>query len=156
MERVSHACTITLHGRGERVFSCFEPEGERRWAPEWDPQWVAPSSGEAEAGAVFRVGDAVWVIAEHEPAGGRIAYVVFYPGSRVTRIEITLRPCGDDATEATVRYTHTPLSQAGAAHVAGLDQAHHDTSIREWQEAINRLLAAGRPAADGGRPATSG
>lgn len=146
--RVTREHTIVLDARLETVFPLFEPEGEKSWAAGWDPQWVAPAGGDAEAGAVFLVGHphrqqpSVWVVSHHEPSHGRIGYVVFFPDNRVTRIEIELAARGE-ATAATVRYTHTPLTDAGRAFAASLDEAHYREYIGGWEVAINHFLATG-------------
>jgi hypothetical protein len=144
-ERITREHTITLNGPLEKVFPLFEPEGEKKWAAGWDPCWVAPTTGAAEAGAVFLIGHpnqrhpAIWVVSHHDSAAGRVGYIVFFPENRVTQIEVELSAQGE-STAATIRYTHVPLTDEGRAFVAALDEAHYRDFIGHWEVAINRYL----------------
>lgn len=147
-ERITREHTITLDAPLEKVFPLFEPEGEKKWAAGRDPQWVAPTTGEAEAGAVFLVGHShqqhpsVWVLSHHDSAAGRVGYTVLFPENRVTQIEVKLSAQGE-STAATIRYTHVPLTDADRAFAAALDEAHYEDYIGHWEVAINHYLATG-------------
>jgi hypothetical protein len=42
-KRASHAHTIRLNAIPERVFPLFTPEGEKRWALDWDFELIYSS-----------------------------------------------------------------------------------------------------------------
>lgn len=144
------ACSSTIHlaAAPAVVFPLFTPQGERAWVPDWDPHNIYPHSGEAELDGVFataHVEDAptIWTIVEYAPDRGRIAYVRVAPASHVAHITVDCREALPDATEATISYVFTGLSEAGNAYVARHSEDHYRHWLLEWQAAINAYLARG-------------
>ena len=52
--RSVRTATIALHASMSVVFPLFEPEGERRWEPSWNPEWIFPQTGATMQGMVFQ------------------------------------------------------------------------------------------------------
>jgi len=127
------------------TFALLEPIGERRWAPEWDPQFVYPESCAPQTGAVFTYGNgdrtSFWTIADYNRERRHIVYVMFLPGERLTRIEIDCSASGAGGTRVRVAYTHTALGDAGRALLAGFTEAAYRRELDGWQAAIESCLA---------------
>ena len=92
----SHSFVVALASR--EAFALFEPEGERAWAQGWDPQYVHPRDGRAEAGMVFTTDhggeNTIWIMTRHEPAAGLVEYVRTTPGSRIATVMVQCAPLG--------------------------------------------------------------
>jgi hypothetical protein len=128
------------------VFEMFTPEGERAWAPGWDPRPVFPEGATSVRDAVFTIdhggAHAVWLVVELDRERGTVGYVNFVAGERVVRVEVACRADGPSATDVTVRYVGTGLSHAGNEHLRRFD-ANFDHMMRSWQESIGAALDAG-------------
>jgi hypothetical protein len=142
--RISRTSTLTLIAPHDVVFPLFCPDGERNWAPEWNPQPVYPTTIQPEEGAVFTTahsGDQIWVMTRHEPSQGLIEYVNFRPGTLITHIAIRVSP-SSQGSHAQVTYTLTALSDQGQHRVARFTQLHYAEMMAHWEHAINSFLAA--------------
>jgi len=134
----SHAFTVDLPP--ERAFRLFEPEGERAWAKGWDPTYLHPSDGRAQAGMVFTTShgseETVWMCTRHEPAAGLVEYARLTPGSRVGTVLVQCAAVNGKRTRVTVIYTLTGLTEKGNAYIRGFDEDHYRGFIESWQRAI--------------------
>ena len=127
-----------------RVFPLFTAEGERAWAPGWEPELL---SGAVERGSVFRTHahgrETVWVVTDYRVDARRVSYARLAGGVNMGLVDVRCDADGD-GTRVTVRYTLTPLSDDGAAGVRTmLEQEHYAAFMREWQESIGKALANG-------------
>lgn len=128
------------------AFPLFTAEGERRWAPGWDPRILHPAGGATCPGAVF-VTDAdgpletVWWVADLDPQAGLARYVRLTPGSRLAIVEVRLAATPDGGTTATVRYEFTALSPEGNAYVAQMTPENYRAMIDGWEQEIGAALA---------------
>ncbi len=120
----------------------FGADGERAWAPDWDPTFIWPAAGTDEEGMVFKVvqGDrtAVWVNTAFDRAANRIQYVCVIPDLVITVITLRLSQTGP-ATHVAVTYERTALADAAGEAVtkmAGRDKA----AGPEWAQQINHYL----------------
>jgi hypothetical protein len=141
--RRTHA--IQLDGPPAAVFPLFEPLGEKRWVPSWDPKMLHPLGGDACEGAVFVAlghddSQSIWVITHHEPTGHHVRYTRVAPGSHVAVIDIRCEATTPDSTRAQVSYDFTALSAEGNEYVDAMDDAQFRDWIQSWQTAINRYL----------------
>jgi len=138
----SHAFYVDLPM--DRAFRLFEPEGERAWAQGWNPQYVHPADGHAEAGMVFTTShgneSTIWYLVRHDPAGGVVEYLRMTPGSRVATVLVQCAAAGPDKTRVTVVYTFTALSEAGDQYVRAMDADHYRAFIDGWGTAIATSL----------------
>jgi hypothetical protein len=61
----------------ERALRYFAPEGERTWAPGWDPKYPAAPDDDTALGTVFVTRahghDTVWVVVDSSPRSMRYA-----------------------------------------------------------------------------------
>ena len=130
----------------DRAFQLFTPEGEKAWAPGWDPEYLHPADGAAQAGMVFRTRidgeDTLWTLARLEPAVGAADYVRCTPASRTATVSVRCAPVAPGHCEVTVTYEFTGLSEAGNAWVRSMDAARYAAFIGSWKAAIEAMLAA--------------
>ena len=148
-ERAVRSHSFSLDRPAREAFRLFEPEGERLWAEGWDPQYVHPRDGRAEAGMVFTTshrGEAtIWMLTRHEPDAGLVEYVRTTPGSRIARVTVQCAPLAQTRTRVTVIYAFTGLSESGNAYVRDMDERHYRDYIEGWERAIRNSPSAGSP-----------
>jgi Polyketide cyclase / dehydrase and lipid transport len=126
------------------AFGLFTPSGERRWAEGWDPSFPAAAAveDETEPGTVFQTRhqqNTTWVVVACEP-GRSIAYANVSEDDRAALIRVTCQPDDDGTTTAHVTYDVTPLSDTGAARLAGFSERYQDY-LAHWTEAIANALS---------------
>jgi len=124
------------------AFPLFGAEGERAWAPGWDPRFVWPADATDLAGMVFSVAHedktAIWVNTAFDRAANRIQYVYVIPDVVVTVITLNLTPRGP-STHVSVSYERTALT--GSAEELVRQMARNDKkSGPDWAEQINGYL----------------
>jgi hypothetical protein len=120
----------------------FGAEGERAWAPGWDPAFIWPSETNDREGMVFRIshslGTAIWINTAFDPVSRRIQYVYVIPEVVATVISLHLRSLGEE-TEVAVAYERTALSETANDQVRTL--AEGDKTARdEWTRQIDMHL----------------
>jgi hypothetical protein len=125
-----------------RVFPLFTAEGERAWAPGWEPQLL---SGEAERGSAFRTVNGnrptTWIVTDYRPAEGRVSYARLAQDSNIGLVDVVCTPAAG-GTEVSVRYTLTGLNPEGEAFVRDfLDGGHYARMIEEWHSATRAALS---------------
>ena len=139
-ERAIRSHSFALALPVSRAFPLFEPEGERAWARGWDPEYLHPADGRAEAGMVFTTShggeDTVWLVTRHEPPSGIVEYARVTPGSRIATVLVQCARLDAARTRVTVIYAFTGLSEAGNAYVRAMDEARYAEMIEGWARAI--------------------
>jgi hypothetical protein len=135
--------TFHLNAPVARVFPLFTAEGERAWAPGWEPRIL---SGAEERGSVFITiahdGNTVtWIVAGCRPAEGRASYVRLVKDSNIGMVDVICTEPASGGTDISVRYTLTAVSKAGDAFVRQfLAEQHYRTMIEEWRVATSKIL----------------
>ena len=142
----TQSASFHLDAPPARVFPLFTAEGERAWAPGWNPQML---SGAVERGSVFRTHaqgrDTVWIVTDFRAAAHRASYARLVDGLSMGLVDVACDADGS-GTKVTVRYTLTPLSEEGASAASDfLEPARYAAFIQQWQRAIGALFAAGTP-----------
>jgi len=140
-EAQTRSGTFHLDAAPARLLSLFTADGERAWAPGWDPEML---SGDVARGSVFRTRahghSTVWIVTDYDPHAGRVSYARQVEGLNVGLVDVVLTPDGK-GTRVEVRYTLTPLSDDGAKAAAEfLAPEHYAAFVREWRDAIAPLL----------------
>jgi hypothetical protein len=131
----------------EQVFPLFTAEGERRWAPGWEPVIL---SGAVERGSAFVTRahsgiETTWIVADYRPAEGRVSYARLAQGSNIGLVDVICTAAEGGGTLVSVRYTLTGVSEQGRAFVREfLEPAHYARMIDEWRLATSAALA-GKP-----------
>jgi len=126
-----------------RVLPLFTAEGERSWAPGWEPVIL---SGNVERGSSFVTRghsgiETTWIVADYRPAEGRVSYARLAQGSNIGLVDVTCTAAEEGGTVVTVRYTLTGVSEQGRAFVREfLDPQHYAAMIDEWRVATSAAL----------------
>jgi hypothetical protein len=127
-----------------QVFPLFTAEGERAWAPGWNPEML---SGAEERGSAFRTKhdngqETIWVVTEYRPQVGRVSYARAALGSNIGLVDVVCTDSAAGGTNVSVRYTLTALSESGRAFVSHfLTSEHYSQMIEEWHTAATQALA---------------
>lgn len=145
--RLTRTGVIRLNAPPAVVFPLFTPEGERQWAPGWDPTSIYPASGEATCDMVFSTkhhdqSDMIWAMIAYDQEDFAVSYLRVAPTSHSARIDVRCAGAGGETTGATVSYCFTGLTEAGNAYVAQYTEAHYRAWLQGWETAINDALAA--------------
>ena len=126
------------------AFECFTPEGERAWAKGWEPRYHHPEDGRLERGLVFTTGGGaehtIWTVMRLDRPH-LVEYVRTTPGSRTGTVLVQCTALGDSRTRATVVYSLTSLTEAGARVLREMDDAAFQRFIESWEQSIAEALA---------------
>src|SRR6185436_19780942 len=101
-----------------RVLPLFTAEGERSWAPGWEPTIL---SGDVERGSAFATRghsgiETTWIVADYRPAEGRVSYARLAQGSNIGLVDVT-------CTAAEGGGTHRSSPQKKCTRSKGTDLA---------------------------------
>jgi hypothetical protein len=127
-----------------RVMPLFTAEGERSWAPGWEPVML---SGAVERGSAFSTRahsgiETTWIVVDYRPAEGHASYARLAQGSNIGLVDVICTAVAGDATEVSVRYTLTGVSEQGRAFVREfLEPEHYSRMIEEWRVATSAALS---------------
>lgn len=146
-EQPAHTRTefeFTVKAPFEHAAPLFGADEERKWAPDWNPQFIYPNPARDQQGMVFQVAHgqyvSLWVNTAFDLAAGHIQYAYVLNDAMATMIDIHLTREGAQKTGVTVVYERTALISEANEHV------HHfakgdEKSGKEWEEAINGYFA---------------
>lgn len=119
----------------EATLALFTAEGERAWAPGWDPR--LPASGRTEGvGAVFITAHAeqtTWVMVDQDDRGARYARVT--PGATAGTVTVNVIHADAMRTRLRVTYDLTALSGDCARWLDSFAADFADY-IAHWEAAI--------------------
>jgi len=142
-EPLSNSGHFHLDAPCAQVFPLFTAQGEKAWAPGWNPEML---SGDTARGSVFRThhaeSETVWIVTDYQPDHYQASYARLVQGSNMGLVDVT---CHEDSGGAsvTVRYTLTGLGKEGDAFVREfLSDPHYTRFIEEWRTAISAALSA--------------
>ena len=124
------------------VFPLFSPEGERAWAPGWDPVYLHPDHPSNSPGTTFRTThnseETLWLVLQYDPGNATATYGRFSPGSRLGTVQVHCLPEAPGRTRVKVSYSLTAIGPAGNETLAALTPAAYEAMLRDWGEAILR------------------
>jgi hypothetical protein len=127
-----------------RVMPLFTAEGERSWAPGWEPVIL---SGDVERGSAFLTRahtgiETTWIVTDYRPDEGRVSYARLAQGSNIGLVDVICTGAEEGGTVVSVRYTLTGVSEQGRAFVREfLEPEHYARMIEEWRVATSAALA---------------
>ncbi len=144
--RTDESFRFTVRLSAGEAFGLFGADGERAWAPDWDPAFVHPQPARDEDGMVFIEGQgdaqAVWINTAFDRDAGHIQYVYVRPGTMAVCIDLDLRRVAERETTVSVRYRRTALRPEASPFVQ--EMARHDRAAGpEWESLIAARLARG-------------
>jgi hypothetical protein len=124
----------------ERALWYFTPEGERTWAPGWDPTYPAAPEDDTAINTVFVTRghghDTVWVVVDSSDRAMRYAQVS--PGVQAGTVDVQCVRDGH-ATRAEVTYDLTALSTTSQAALQQFADGY-DEFLGEWERRIAAAL----------------
>jgi hypothetical protein len=85
----------------------------------------------------------VWVNTIFDPAGGRMQYVSFVPGTLVSTVDVRLTVLDPSSTNVEVTYARTALDVAANDHVQAMGRSDRESGPH-WQQAMEDCLAKQR------------
>jgi hypothetical protein len=125
--RVTRTGSFLLPTSPEQAMPLFTAEGERAWAPGWEPTYYGPDGSED----VWTTGDTTyWLTVDRTPTSARYARVT--PGDSAGTVAVSCAP-HPEGTEVTVTYDLTALGPAGEERLAGF-QDGYDAMLAHWRE----------------------
>ncbi|MGA2905509.1 MAG: hypothetical protein ABSD98_16915 [Candidatus Korobacteraceae bacterium] len=131
----------------EQTAPLFGANEERKWAPDWNPQFIYPIPAHDQPGMVFRVehGDhsSVWANTAFDLAAGHIQYAYVLNDAMATLIDIHLTRDSAQKTGVTVVYERTALIPEANEHVQHFAKGDAKAG-KEWEAAINGYFAKQR------------
>lgn len=130
------ATEITIELSAEQAIELFTPEGERRWAHGWDPQYPEPDRREG-SGAVFTTGhgghQTTWIMVDQGPRSIRYARVTH--GMTAGTVAVELVGSREHSTRVRVTYDLTALTAAGESWLQAFD-SDFEIAIGSWSTEI--------------------
>lgn len=148
--RVVRSYTQTIFAGPERVFQLLCPVREAEWLDGWRYRAIHLPSGFAEKNGVFVSmhpdgSDTVWLITQRDEEGRLIEFVYFVPDSRVTRLNIAVRPDGEGRSRVEIVYVHTGISEAGNREIEErCNEERFVLQMKRWEDSMNHFLATGK------------
>jgi hypothetical protein len=141
---VEHTGRVIVPRPVAEAFPFFTPEGERGWAPGWDPEYLHPRDGSPGPGLTFRTRaggeETLWYVIRFDPTRGEAEYIRITPGSRLGTVTIRCEPGDQGTTIVWVTYRLTAVSPSGNAALAAFDTAGFGAMMAEWERRIGALI----------------
>lgn len=129
----------------DAALDLFTAEGEKAWAPGWDPRYVTPPDGEPLVGGIWltRDGevDTIWRVQRFDRTTREAEYLRITPGNRFVVVQVRCDDDGEGATIATVTYRVIALGEGGMVWCAGFTDTHYAAMMQEWERLIADHLA---------------
>ncbi len=131
--------TFTLPIGPAEAFPLFSPQGERDWAPGWDPELVFPPEGAWAQGQVFLTrdedGEIIWVVTRLDREKREVEYYRTEPGRQVVHVAVKVFAV-KGVTTVSVAYAYVGLSEEANAAIEAMTQPAYDAKIAEWPKLI--------------------
>ena len=136
---IACAAELTVDRPRTGALALFTPEGERAWAPGWDPAFPVPQRTEGP-GAVFVTthgeDTTTWVMVDQDERWVR--YARFTPGATAGTVAVTVLGAEPTRTRLRVSYDLTALSSDGARWLETFAEDFNGY-ITHWEAAIRRV-----------------
>ncbi|HEY3742789.1 MAG TPA: hypothetical protein VGL53_23245 [Bryobacteraceae bacterium] len=143
LERSHSEFTFHLDVPYPQAAPLFGALAEKKWDPEWNPEFLYPAPAADEEGSVFVIArnghHSTWTTTVFDLERGHIQYLYFIEGVMVTRIDIHLSKPTSGGTDARVLYERTALDAAANAHVKTLGE-HDGLQGPHWKQAIEKSV----------------
>lgn len=136
--------SFTVDAPFEQVVPLFGANEERKWAHDWNPQFVYPNPAHDQVGMIFKVAhglhSSVWINTALDFTAGHIQYAYVLNDAMATLIDIHATRQGAQKTGVTFVYERTALIPAANDHVQHFAKGDEDAG-KEWGDAINAYFA---------------
>jgi hypothetical protein len=142
--------SFTVDAPFEQVVPLFGANAERKWAHDWNPQFLYPSPARDQQGMVFTVAhgnySSVWINTALDFAAGHIQYAYVVNDAMATLIDIHAMRQGPQKTGVAVVYERTALIPEANEHVRHFAKGDENAG-KEWGEEMNAYFSKGVGAA---------
>jgi hypothetical protein len=129
----------------KKAFPFFSPEGERNWAPGWDPRPLFPDQILFRKDTVFLLGagtdESIWTIVDVDWERYRAEYVRVAPASHMAHIFVNVAPQGDDRSQVSVSYVVTAFGENAAVQLEPFSERAYEVRMEDWRRQISASLA---------------
>jgi hypothetical protein len=128
----------------DTAFPLFSPEGEREWAPGWNPIAVYPETIAFTTNTVFRLGqgpeESVWTILQADSQIHIADYVRVAPASHIARIRVNVEPVSPNRSHVIVSYAVTAFGENASTVLEPFSESGYAQRMRDWQRQISECL----------------
>lgn len=136
--RIELTGSFVLAAPPVRVRPLFTAEGERAWAPGWDPEW-ADAEHVHEVGEVWSTSGppaTTWITVQADADCVRYARVA--PGDSAGIVSVSFLAV-DDGTRVKVAYDLSALSPEGATRLTQFEASYADM-LEHWNAFTSKAL----------------
>ena len=147
MSSVKHGAGFDIPRPVEEVFPLFSPEGEKRWAPNWDYENIMGTT-ELSEDYVFLTrshdhasADAIWLVKRYVPSEWFIQFYRVEPEDKVGVVTVRCSSISEQTTYVEVTYQYIPLSEKGRKFIDGFTAETFERFIDEWKDLLLRYFA---------------
>jgi hypothetical protein len=146
MSSIKHSARFDISQPVERVFPLFSPEGEKRWAPNWDYENIMGTT-ELSEDYVFLTGShdhasthAIWLVKRYVPKEWFIEFYRVEPEDKIGVVTVQCSRISECITHVEVTYQYIPLSERGRKFVDGFTVETYGKFIAEWRNLLIRYF----------------
>lgn len=136
--------SFTVDAPFEQVVPLFGANEERKWANDWNPQFVYPNPARDQPGMIFKVAHghnlSVWINTALDLTAGHIQYAYVLNDAMATLIDIHATRQDPQKTGVTVVYERTALIPEANEHVQHFAKGDEGAG-KEWGDAMNAYFA---------------
>jgi hypothetical protein len=147
MSSVKHGAGFDIPRPVEEVFPLFSPEGEKRWAPNWDYKNIMGTT-ELSEDYVFLTrshdhasADAIWLVKRYVPSEWFIQFYRVEPEDKVGVVTVRCSSISEQTTYVEITYQYIPLSEKGRKFIDGFTVETFERFIDEWKDLLLRYFA---------------
>jgi hypothetical protein len=136
--RIELTGSFELAAPSDRVMPLFTAEGERLWAPGWDPEW-ADVEHTHEPGEVWTTSGpplTTWVTVDAGP--DRVRYARVAPGDSAGTVAVACT-AHTEGTTVTVSYDLTALSPNGETRLTAFEASYAEM-LEHWRAFTSKQL----------------
>ena len=126
-----------------QAIGLFTPEGEREWAPGWNPIYDSDRPSEAPGTTFMTTAGGVqtiWIIIDIDREAKTAQYARTTPEHHAGIVSVRCEDTEPGASVARVEYDMTSLSERAGA-LGAFTSARFNHMMEEWAEAIERLTS---------------
>lgn len=146
MISTKHSAGFDLAQPVEDVFPLFSPEGEKRWAPDWDYENVMGTTELSEDYVFLTRGhdhaatDAIWLVKRYVPEAWFIQYYRVEPEDKIGVVTVECSRTNGGMTHVEVSYQYIALSAHGRKFVESFTLEFYKKFIDEWRVLLHQYF----------------
>ncbi len=147
-KRITRSYRQAINADPQTVFPLICPVREAEWLDGWDYDLIYSESGYAEEGCVFisrqeGENDTIWVITKHNKDRGIVEFARITPGSRATKLTVSIKDEKEGKSWIEIAYTFTALNEEGNRFIEDLTEERFNEGMKFWEASMNHYLETG-------------